>query len=150
MLAKPNKVFNKTNKNANQKHQSSFICKTVFIFPYFIVFFSYTQLAFVLFFISSGRFLYSLWPYCRFLFFSSSEKSSYFLRAFFWNLSFIFLIISSLWIFRHFYIWKNIYIKKKQLMLKKWSKTFYLIITIIFYDSFENHLISLKKLLKLF
>ena len=112
MLAKPNKVFNKTNKNANQKHQSSFICKTVFIFPYFIVFFSYTQLVFVLFFISSGRFLYCLWPYCRFLFFSSSEKSSYFLRAFFWNLSFIFLIISSLWIFRHFYIWKNIYIKK--------------------------------------
>ena len=75
--------------SATQKHQSLFICEAL-LFILIIYFFLYsTSLWFFFIFWEIYISFVTILPYCRFLFFFSSERSWPIWRAFFWSPSFL-------------------------------------------------------------
>ena len=75
--------------SATQKHQSLFICEAL-LFILIIYFFLYsTSLCFFFIFWEIYISFVTILPYCRFLFFFSSERSWPIWRAFFWSPSFL-------------------------------------------------------------
>ena len=68
---------------------------SIFIFPYFVIFFILNWPLFFIFWkivISSTTILFS---------FSSSERTWFFSQAFMWKLFFVFLVMINWWVFRH-------------------------------------------------
>ena len=93
-----------------------------FVFRYFIFFLCSTNL----WFSCSGRDLYRLWSYYRFLFFSSSERSWYLSQTSFWSYLFFLLYLADE---SYIIFTKNVYIQNCH--LRNSSSLFIIVINIL-------------------